>query len=178
MSYTFLKAKGYNIGKSLVDDSKIDYCKEMIKKAEELGKTLLLPIDSACAKDFPNPIDNKKVKAENKKIDEITDEYMSLDIGVDTVKLFADELRKAKTVIWNGPMGLFENLNFAFGTYAIARVLTELKSCTTIVGGGDSASAVHQFGFDDKISHVSTGGGAFLEFIEGRTLPGIKVLEK
>ena len=149
MAYTFLKAKGYEIGKSLVDDSKIDYCKEMMEKAEKLGKKLLLPVDTVMIEDFPNPIDAPK-----------------------TVELYSDAVKTAKTVVWNGPMGVFENPTLAAGTKAVAAALAETDAIT-IIGGGDSAAAVNQLGYGDKMSHISTGGGASLEFLEGKELPGV-----
>ncbi len=174
MAYTFLKAKGYEVGKSLVDDEQIDYCKEMIKKAEELGKKLYLPIDTACAKEFPNPID-AKVEYIVCDIDKIPADMLGLDIGNKTCDLYVDAIKNAKTVIWNGPMGVFENPVFAEGTIAMAKALAE-TSATTIIGGGDSAAAVTQLGFADKMSHISTGGGASLELFEGKKLPGIECL--
>ena len=176
MSYTFLKAKGYNVGKSLVDDTKIDYCKEMINKAKKLKKQLILPVDSLCAKDLPNPITSKKVDPKLFDIKSMDSNFMALDIGEETIRLFMKHLEKAKTVIWNGPMGLFENQKFAIGTYCIAKCLTELKNCVTIVGGGDSAAAINAFGLADKVTHVSTGGGVTLEFLEGVELPGVTSL--
>ena len=176
MSYTFLKAKGYNVGKSLVDDTKIDYCKKMIEKARKSRKQLILPVDSLCAKEFPNPITSKKVEAKLYNIKSMDDDMIGLDIGEETIRLFMKHLEKAKTVIWNGPMGLFENQKFAIGTYCIAKCLTELKNCVTIVGGGDSAAAINAFGLADKVTHVSTGGGVTLEFLEGVELPGVTSL--
>lgn len=176
MSYTFLKAMGYNVGKSLVDNDKLAYCKEMITKAKRRKKQLILPVDSLCAKDFPNPITNKKIETKRFKIADMDDNYMGLDIGEETIKLFMNHIKKAKTVIWNGPMGLFENEKFALGTYCIARSLTELKNATTIIGGGDSAAAINAFGLANKVTHVSTGGGATLEFLEGVELPGVTSL--
>ena len=174
MAYTFLKAKGYEVGKSLVDDTKIDYCKEMIEKAEKLGKTLLLPVDTTIAAEFPTPID-AEITVENVSVDSIPAEKMGLDIGTATQKLFADAVKSAKTVVWNGPMGVFENPVLAKGTIAVASSLAETDA-TTIIGGGDSAAAVIQLGFADKMSHISTGGGASLEYLEGKVLPGIAVI--
>ena len=174
MAYTFLKAKGYEVGKSLVDDTKIDYCKEMIEKAEKLGKTLLLPVDTTIAAEFPNPID-AEITVENVSVDSIPADKMGLDIGTATQKLFADAVKSAKTVVWNGPMGVFENPVLAKGTIAVASSLAETDA-TTIIGGGDSAAAVIQLGFADKMSHISTGGGASLEYLEGKVLPGIAVI--
>ena len=174
MAYTFLKAKGYEVGTSLVDDEQIDYCKDMMQKAKELGKTLLLPIDATITKDFPNPID-AEVACDVCDIDKIPSDMMSLDIGTKTAALYADAVKNAKTVIWNGPMGVFENPIFAKGTIAVAKSLAEAEG-TTIIGGGDSAAAVTQLGFADKMSHISTGGGASLELFEGKKLPGIECL--
>ncbi len=218
MAYTFLKAKGYEVGKSLVDDEKIGYCKEMMEKAEKLGKTLLLPIDTTVAADFPNPID-APIEVSYVPSDSIPSDMEGLDIGTKTAELFADAVKSAKTVVWNGPMGVFENPTLAAGTIAVAKALAEtdattiiglfadaVKSAktvvwngpmgvfenptlaagtiavakalaetdaTTIIGGGDSAAAVNQLGFGDKMSHISTGGGASLEFLEGKELPGV-----
>ena len=174
MAYTFLKAKGYEVGTSLVDDEQIDYCKDMMKKAEELGKTLLLPVDGAITKEFPNPIDTE-VECKECSVDLIPADMMSLDIGSKTAELYANAVKSAKTVIWNGPMGVFENPTFAKGTIAVAKALAE-TSATTIIGGGDSAAAVTQLGFADKMTHISTGGGASLELFEGKKLPGIECL--
>jgi len=171
MSYTFLKAKGYEIGTSLVDNEKIDYCKEMIKRAEESGVKLLLPVDCVVTKDFPDPID-AEIPVETVAADSIPADKMSLDIGEKTAALFAQEVKNAKTVVWNGPMGVFENPIFAKGTMAVAEALAQTNA-TTIIGGGDSAAAVNTLGFGDKMSHISTGGGASLEFLEGKELPGI-----
>ncbi len=171
MAYTFLKAKGYEIGTSLVDDEKIDYCKDMMEKAEKLGKKLLLPIDTTIAKDFPNPID-APVDIEVVPSDAIPADMQGLDIGTKTAELFADAVLSAKTVVWNGPMGVFENPTLAKGTLAVAKAMADADA-TTIIGGGDSAAAVNQLGFGDKMSHISTGGGASLEFLEGKELPGV-----
>ncbi len=171
MAYTFLKAQGKEIGKSLVDDTKIDYCKEMMEKAEKLGKKLLLPVDTTIAASFPDPIDGP-VEVKNVSVDEIPADMEGLDIGTETAKLYADAVKSAKTVVWNGPMGVFENPTLAKGTIAVAKALAETDA-TTIIGGGDSAAAVNQLGFADKMSHISTGGGASLEFLEGKELPGI-----
>ncbi len=173
MAYTFLKAMGYSVGTSLVDDEKIDYCKKMLDKAKSLNKQMILPIDCVCVKEFPNPITDKNIQTKTFDIREIPDDYMGLDIGEKTIKLFITEMRKAKTIIWNGPVGLFENQKFALGTYAVARTMADLKKVTTVVGGGDSASAVKVFKFADKMTHVSTGGGATLEYLEGVELPGV-----
>ena len=171
MAYTFLKAKGYEIGKSLVDDSKIDYCKEMMEKAEKLGKKLLLPIDTTIAAGFPDPID-APIDVKVVPADSIPADMEGLDIGTETAKLYADAVKSAKTVVWNGPMGVFENPTLAAGTIAVAKALAETDA-TTIIGGGDSAAAVNQLGFGDKMTHISTGGGASLEFLEGKELPGV-----
>lgn len=171
MAYTFLKAKGYEIGKSLVDDEKIDYCKEMMAKAEKAGKKLLLPIDTTVAKDFPNPID-AEIDVEVVDSEHIPADMEGLDIGPKTAELFADAVKNAKTVVWNGPMGVFENPTLAKGTLAVAKAMADADA-TTIIGGGDSAAAVNQLGYGDKMSHISTGGGASLEFLEGKELPGI-----
>ena len=175
MAYTFLKAKGYEVGTSLVDDEKIDYCKEMIAKAEKLGKKLLLPIDTTIAKAFPDPIDGA-IEVSVVDSDKIPADMMGLDIGTKTQELFADAAKSAKTVVWNGPMGVFENPTLAKGTIAVAKALAEADA-TTIIGGGDSAAAVVQLGFSDKMSHISTGGGASLEYLEGKVLPGIAVIQ-
>ncbi len=174
MAYTFLKAKGYEVGTSLVDDEKIDYCNEMMAKAEKLGKNLVLPVDSVTAKAFPNPIDAVIETAEYDATN-IPADVMGLDIGAKSAKLFADTVKSAKTVIWNGPMGVFENPILAKGTIAVAKALAE-TTATTIIGGGDSAAAVAQLGFADKMTHISTGGGASLELFEGKKLPGIECL--
>ena len=171
MAFTFLKAKGYEIGNSLVDDEKIDYCKEMMAKAESLGKQLLLPIDTTIAAGFPNPID-AEIEVSVVDADKIPADMEGLDIGTKTAELYADAVKSAKTVVWNGPMGVFENPTLAKGTIAVAKALAETDA-TTIIGGGDSAAAVNQLGFADKMSHISTGGGASLEFLEGKVLPGV-----
>lgn len=174
MAYTFLKAKGYEIGTSLVDDEKIDYCKEMMDKAEKLGKKLLLPIDTTITKSFPDPID-AEIEVSVVDSDKIPADMMGLDIGTKTQALYADAVKSAKTVVWNGPMGVFENPILAKGTIAVAKSLAETDA-TTIIGGGDSAAAVIQLGFSDKMSHISTGGGASLEYLEGKVLPGVDVI--
>ena len=171
MAYTFLKAQGYEIGKSLVDDTKLDYCKEMMEKAEKLGKKLLLPVDSVTIAEFPNPID-APVETEVYGVADMPADREGCDIGPKTAQMYADAVKTAKTVVWNGPMGVFENPTLAAGTIAVAKALAETDA-TTIIGGGDSAAAVNQLGFADKISHISTGGGASLEFLEGKTLPGV-----
>lgn len=175
MSYTFLKAKGYEVGTSLVDDTKIDYCKDMMKKAEEKGVKLLLPVDCTIVKDFPDPID-AEVEIQYVDADKIPADMMSLDIGPKTQEMYANEVKSAKTVVWNGPMGVFENPTLAAGTIAVAKSLAETDA-TTIIGGGDSAAAVNTLGFGDKMSHISTGGGASLEFLEGKELPGIAAVD-
>ena len=174
MAYTFLKAQGYGIGKSLLDESKLDYCTEMLKKAEEKGVKILLPVDTVCAKEFPNPID-AEVETVTVNSDSIPEDMQGLDIGPATRELFAKAVLEAKTVIWNGPMGVFENPTLAVGTKAVAQALAD-SDATTIVGGGDSAAACQTLGFGDKITHISTGGGASLEFLEGLELPGIACL--
>ena len=171
MAYTFLKAKGYEVGKSLLDETKIDYCKEMMEKAEKLGKKLLLPIDTVCTDEFPNPID-AEIATVVVDSDKIPADKMGMDIGPKTIELYANAAKEAKTVVWNGPMGVFENPILAKGTKAVAQALAETEA-TTIIGGGDSAAAVNQLGFGDKMSHISTGGGASLEFLEGKELPGV-----
>ena len=171
MAYTFLKAQGKEIGKSLVDDSKLDYCKEMMDKAKSLGKELLLPVDTTIAASFPDPIDGP-IEVSNVSADALPADMEGLDIGTETAKLYADAVKNAKTVVWNGPMGVFENPTLAAGTIAVAKSLAETDA-TTIIGGGDSAAAVNQLGFGDKMSHISTGGGASLEFLEGKELPGV-----
>ena len=171
MAYTFLKAKGYEVGTSLVDDEKIDYCKEMMDKAEKLGKNLYLPVDTTIAKAFPDPID-AEIEVSVVPSDAIPADMMGLDIGTETAAKFADAVKSAKTVVWNGPMGVFENPILAKGTIAVAEALAETEA-TTIIGGGDSAAAVNQLGFGDKMTHISTGGGASLEFLEGKDLPGV-----
>lgn len=171
MAFTFLKAKGYEIGKSLVDDEKIDYCKEMMAKAEKLGKKLLLPVDTGVAASFPDPIDGP-IDVTYVDSDKIPADQEGLDIGPKTQELFANAVKSAKTVVWNGPMGVFENPTLAKGTIAVAKALAETDA-TTIIGGGDSAAACNQLGFADKMSHISTGGGASLEFLEGKELPGV-----
>jgi len=174
MAYTFIKAQGGSIGTSLVDDEKIDYCKEMLAKAESLGKKLLLPVDTTIAAEFPNPID-AEIAVEVVPSNAIPADKMGLDIGTKTQELFAEAVKSAKTVVWNGPMGVFENPTLAKGTIAVAKALAETDA-TTIIGGGDSAAAVMQLGFADKMSHISTGGGASLEYLEGKVLPGVAVI--
>ena len=171
MAYTFLKAQGKEIGTSLVDDTKLDYCKEMMEKAASLGKTLLLPIDTTVAKEFPTPID-AEIEVSVVPSDAIPADMMGLDIGTETAALYAEAVKSAKTVVWNGPMGVFENPILAKGTIAVAKSLAETEA-TTIIGGGDSAAAVNQLGFGAQMSHISTGGGASLEFLEGKELPGV-----
>ena len=171
MAYTFLAAKGYGVGTSLLDKEKIDYCKDMMKKADEKGVKLLLPIDCTIGKVFPDPIDGP-VDVIVVDADKIPDDYMGLDIGPKTAEMFAEAVKTAKTVVWNGPMGVFENPTLAKGTIAVAKSLAETDA-TTIIGGGDSAAAVNTLGFGSKMSHISTGGGASLEFLEGKELPGI-----
>jgi phosphoglycerate kinase len=172
MAYTFLKAKGYEVGTSLVDESKLDYCNEMMDKAKSLGKELLLPVDVTIANSFPNPID-AKIDVSDVAADAIPGDMMGLDIGAKTAALYAEAVKSAKTVVWNGPMGVFENPILAKGTNAVAQSLADTDA-TTIIGGGDSAAAVNQLGYGDKMSHISTGGGASLEFLEGKALPGVE----
>ena len=174
MAYTFSAAKGYGVGKSLLDETKIDYCKEMMAKAEELGVQLLLPIDNAVADNFPNPID-APIEVEYVDADNIPADKEGMDIGPKTAALFADAVINAKTVVWNGPMGVFENPTLAKGTIAVAQALAD-SSAITIVGGGDSAAACEQLGYASEITHISTGGGASLEFLEGKDLPGVSCL--
>ena len=171
MAYTFLAAKGYGTGTSLLDAEKIGYCKEMLAKAEEKGVKILLPVDCVIADAFPNPID-AEIAIETVAADQIPDGKMGLDIGEKTRALFAEAVKSAKTVVWNGPMGVFENPQLAKGTVAVAEALAETEA-TTIIGGGDSAAAVNILGFGSKMTHISTGGGASLEFLEGKVLPGI-----
>ena len=175
MAYTFLAAKGYGIGASLFDAEKVDYCRDMMAKAEEKGVKLLLPVDTVVAASFPDPIDGP-IEVETVPADAIPDGMMGLDIGEKTRELFAEAAKAAKTVVWNGPMGVFENPTLAQGTIAVAQALAESEAIT-IVGGGDSAAACEQLGFADRITHISTGGGASLEFLEGLELPGIACLE-
>ena len=175
MAYTFLAAKGCKVGKSLLDSEKLDYCRDMMQKAEQKGVKLLLPVDTVVAKAFPDPIDGP-IEVCTVAVDAIGDDVMGLDIGEQTRALFADAVKNAKTVVWNGPMGVFENPILAKGTISVARALAE-SDAVSIVGGGDSAAACEQLGFADKITHISTGGGASLEFLEGLELPGIACLE-
>ncbi|MGN0592440.1 MAG: phosphoglycerate kinase [Ruminococcus sp.] len=174
MAYTFIKANGGSIGTSLVDDEKIDYCKDMLAKAEALGKKILLPVDTVIADSFPNPID-AEIAVDVCESTSIPADKMGLDIGPKTQALFAEAAANAKTVVWNGPMGVFENPILAKGTIAVAKALAETDA-TTIIGGGDSAAAVMQLGFADKMSHISTGGGASLEYLEGKVLPGVAAI--
>jgi phosphoglycerate kinase len=171
MAYTFLKAQGYEIGKSMLDESKIDYCKQMMEKAKKLGKKLLLPVDAVTVAAFPNPID-AKIEVETYDSDKLPADREGCDIGPKSCEIFAEAVKSAKTVVWNGPMGVFENPILAEGTLAVAKAMAETDA-TTIIGGGDSAAAVNQMGYGDKMSHISTGGGASLEFLEGKELPGI-----
>ena len=171
MAFTFLKAEGKEIGKSLVDDTKLEYCKEMMEKAEKLGKKLLLPVDSTVADNFPDPIDGP-IDVTVVPSNQIPADKEGLDIGTKTAELYAEAVKSAKTVVWNGPMGVFENPTLAKGTIAVAKALAETDAIT-IIGGGDSAAAVNQLGFADKMSHISTGGGASLEYLEGKELPGV-----
>ena len=174
MAYTFLAAKGYGVGKSLLDTEKIDYCRDMLKKADEKGVKILLPVDCNIADHFPDPID-APIEVKTVDADKIPADYEGLDIGPKTSELFANEVKNAKTVVWNGPMGVFENPTLATGTIAVAKSLAETDA-VTIIGGGDSAAAVNTLGYGDKMTHISTGGGASLEFLEGKELPGIAAL--
>ena len=174
MAYTFLAAKGYSVGTSLLDETKIDYCKDMLAKAEEKGVKILLPVDVTITKAFPDPID-AEIEVEVCDADKIPADMMSLDIGPKTAELYAEAVKSAKTVVWNGPMGVFENPILAKGTIAVAKSLAETDA-TTIIGGGDSAAAVNTLGFGAKMTHISTGGGASLEFLEGKALPGIEAV--
>lgn len=176
MAYTFLKAQGKEVGKSLVDLEQIDYCKQMLDKANQLGKKILLPVDTMVAADFPDPIDGP-IEVEVKDVDNIPADKEGLDIGPKTAEIFACEVEKAKTVVWNGPMGVFENPTLASGTNTVAKALANCSG-TTIIGGGDSAAAIKQLGYADKVSHVSTGGGASLEFLEGNGLPGVDIINQ
>ena len=176
MAFTFLKAKGYEVGKSLLDESKIDYCKDMMAKASEKGVKLLLPIDTVCAAGFPDPIDGP-VETVVVDSDSIPADKEGLDIGPKSRELFAEAVKSAKTVVWNGPMGVFENPTLAQGTLAVAQAMADSEA-VTIIGGGDSAAAVEQMGLGDKMTHISTGGGASLEFLEGKTLPGVACLDE
>lgn len=170
MAYTFFKAKGYEIGTSILEADKVDLAKEILRKAEEKNIKLMLPVDNVVAPEFSNDVPFKTVDS-----DKIPADQMGLDIGEKTREIFSKVIREAKTVVWNGPMGVFEMPNFAKGTFALAEAMSECKG-TTIVGGGDSAAAVEQLGFADKITHISTGGGASLEFLEGKVLPGIDII--
>lgn len=172
MAYSFIKALGHKIGDSLLEEDKLDYCKQMIDKAEEKGVKLLLPIDFVTAKEFDK--DAQPVLVDGRDIE---DGMMGLDIGPKTAELFSETIAASKTIVWNGPMGVFEFPNFAKGTYAVAKAMADNEGAISLIGGGDSASAVNQFGFGDKMSHVSTGGGASLEFLEGKELPGIAALD-
>ena len=172
MAFTFVKAMGYEIGKSLVDDEKLSYCKEMLDKGKKLGCEILLPVDAVCASGFPDPIDDANLAVKTVDISEIPADMLGLDIGPKSAELFANAVKSAKTVVWNGPMGVFENPVLAKGTIAVAKALAETEA-TTIIGGGDSAAAVNILGFGDKMTHISTGGGASLEFLEGKELPGV-----
>ena len=177
MSFTLLKAMGHQIGLSLLDESKVDYCRDMLKKAEEKGVKLLLPIDSVCSPVYPNPVD-AKLDVQVVNSDNIPADEMGLDIGPKTVELFASEIAKAKTIVWNGPMGVAENPQLANGTLGVAKAMAANEDAITIIGGGDSAAAVNQLGFGEKMTHISTGGGASLEFLEGKQLPGIECISE
>ena len=175
MAYTFLKAQGYGIGLSLCDDTKLDYCRDMMKKAEEKGVKLLLPVDTVVAGGFPDPID-APIDVKTVAADAIPADMEGMDIGEKTRELFADAVKASKTVVWNGPMGVFENPTLAAGTLAVAKAMADADA-TTVIGGGDSAAAVMQLGFGDKMTHISTGGGASLEYLEGKELPGIACIQ-
>lgn len=175
MAYTFIKAQGGSIGTSLVDDEKLDYCKEMLAKAEKLGKKILLPVDTAVASSFPDPIDSE-ISIEYVDSDKIPADKMGLDIGPKTCAIFAEAAKSAKTVVWNGPMGVSEWDNFASGTFAVAKAIAE-SGAISIIGGGDSAAAIYKLGFASKMTHISTGGGASLTFLEGKPLPALEVIE-
>jgi len=172
MAYTFFAAQGHGVGTSLLEKDRIDFAKEMIAKAKEKGVELLLPVDTVVAKEFARDAEHKTVAS-----DSIEDDYMGLDIGEKTRDIFSNAIKEAKTVIWNGPMGVFEFPNFAKGTLALAQVLASMDDATTIIGGGDSAAAVNQLGYGDKMTHISTGGGASLEFLEGKELPGVVAVQ-
>ena len=174
MAYTFLKAQGYEVGTSLLDESKVDFCKEMLERAEKNGVKLLLPVDTVVTKEFPDPID-APVETEVYLSTELPADKMGMDIGPKTREVYAEAIKNAKTVVWNGPMGVFENPQLAEGTKAVARAIAE-TDCISVIGGGDSATAVNSLGFADKITHISTGGGASLEFLEGKDLPGVVAL--
>ncbi|MBP0985391.1 MAG: phosphoglycerate kinase, partial [Oscillospiraceae bacterium] len=174
MAYTFLKAQGYEVGTSLLDESKVDFCKEMLERAEKNGVKLLLPVDTVVTKEFPDPID-APVETEVYDSTALPADKMGMDIGPKTREVYAEAIKNAKTVVWNGPMGVFENPQLAEGTKAVARAIAE-TDCISVIGGGDSATAVNSLGFADKITHISTGGGASLEFLEGKGLPGIDAM--
>ena len=174
MAYTFQVARGYEVGKSLLDESKVEYCKEMMAKAEANGVKLMLPVDVAVAADFPNPID-APIDVEIVPVSAIPADKEGMDIGTETRAMYAEAVKNAKTVVWNGPMGVFENPTLAKGTISVAEALAD-SDCISIVGGGDSAAACEQLGYADRITHISTGGGASLEFLEGLELPGIACL--
>lgn len=175
MAYTFVKAQGYEVGKSLCDDSKLDYCREMLEKAKAKGVKLLLPVDTACVTAFPDPID-APVETKIVPVTAIPADMEGCDIGPESMKLFADAVTASKTVVWNGPMGVFENPTLAAGTLAVAKAMAE-SDATTVIGGGDSAAAVQQMGLGDRMTHISTGGGASLEYLEGKELPGIACIQ-
>ena len=177
MAFTFLKAKGYGVGHSLLDETKIDYCKDMMAKAAEKGVKLLLPVDTVCVKAFPDPIDKADIETCVVDADKIPDDMEGCDIGPKTAELFASAVKSAKTVVWNGPMGVFENPVLAKGTLSVAQAMADSEA-VTIIGGGDSAAAVEQMGLAAKMTHISTGGGASLEFLEGKTLPGVACLDE
>ena len=172
MTYTFMKAQGYNVGDSICELDKLDLALSLIEKAKQKGVKMLLPVDNKVGKEFSNETESMVVKST-----EIPDGWQGFDIGPETIKMYKEELKNAKTVLWNGPIGVFEFDNFAIGTNEITNTLANLEDCTTIIGGGDSAAAVTKIGLADKMTHISTGGGASLEFIEGKALPGIECIE-
>lgn len=176
MAYTFLEGMGYEVGKSLVDKTQIKYCMDMLEKAKKLKKEILLPVDTVAAKEIPADISDKHTKTKIFSTKKIDKNYMGLDIGPETIKIYLKALSKAKTILWNGPVGLFENQNFALGTYSIAKMMSLMDKATTIIGGGDSAAAVNAFKLGHKMTHISTGGGATLEFLKGEPMPGIECL--
>jgi len=175
MAYTFMKSQGHSVGTSLVDDEKLEYCREMLDKADRLRRKILLPDDNVASRTFPDPID-APIEVITATRGEIPDEYMGLDIGEASREFFCKEIKSAKTIVWNGPMGVFENPQLAQGTLEVARAVAE-SGAVTVIGGGDSVAAVTQLGYADKMSHISTGGGASLEYLEGKVLPGIKAIQ-
>jgi 3-phosphoglycerate kinase len=172
MSYTFFKAQGKEVGKSICELDKVDLAKELLAKAEEKGVRLVLPVDNVVVEEFSNDAPSKVVSSDN-----IEGDWQGVDVGPKTLELYAEVLKDAKTVVWNGPVGVFEFDNFAKGTNEVAKILSELDGATTIIGGGDSAAAIEKGGYSDKMTHISTGGGASLEFLEGKILPGIDCIQ-